>query len=601
MKKFLYTLSLLLVAAAAMAQVPQGINYQAVLRDPSGNSVTNQTVNVRISVLAGQPPAVYTETHTLTTNDYGLVNMVIGQGTPQSGVFADIDWANGPYSVQLEADITGGINYVTYGSQQLMSVPYALYAETSGQPGAVGPTGPAGPQGPTGANGVGATGPQGPQGSTGPQGPTGPQGLQGIQGVTGPQGPIGAQGPTGNDGVTGPTGAQGPTGTDGATGAQGPTGNDGATGPTGPTGVQGSAGTTGPTGPQGIQGSAGAIGPTGPTGPQGATGNGIANTIDNGDGTFTFEYTDGSTFTTSDLAVPQGVTPGDLLYWDGSEWSIVPVGSPGQVLQLNVSGIPEWMGSGYAAVTTDPVTNVGATQADFTGDVTSDGGSAVTERGFVYSTGPSPNLTDDVEIVGSGTGSFSATITGLAIGQTYYVRAYATNSTGTVYGNEVSFQTNSSYALGDAGPAGGLVFYDKGFYSNGWRYMEANPADLSTGTDWGCSGSLIPGSQPSAIENGPQNTQDIVANCGGANIAARLCDNYSFNGFNDWFLPARQELDQMYLNLHTQGLGSFNGLSTYWSSTENNNISAQGVSFNTGNTINNNKSTSYRVRAARRF
>jgi len=335
--------------------------------------------------------------------------------------------------------------------------------------------------------------------------------------------------------------------------------------------------------------------------PQGATGNGISNTVDNGDGTITFEFTDGTTFTSSNLLGPQGATPGDLLYWDGSEWVIVPVGSPGQVLQLNVSGIPEWMGSGYASVTTDPITNIGATEAEFNGDVTADGGSAVTERGFVYATSPSPNLTDDLEIVGSGTGSFNATITGLTIGQTYYVRAYATNSTGTIYGNEISFETNSSYAMGDTGPAGGLVFYDKGSYSNGWRYMEANPVDLSTGTDWGCSGTLIPGSQPSAIENGPQNTQDIVANCGGTNIAARLCDNYSLNGFNDWFLPARQELDQMYLNLHSSGLGSFNSLSTYWSSTENNNISAQGVSFSSGNTINNNKSTSYRVRAARRF
>lgn len=309
----------------------------------------------------------------------------------------------------------------------------------------------------------------------------------------------------------------------------------------------------------------------------------------------------GGSFTDSVGINVQGATPGDLLYWDGVEWAIVPVGSPGQTLQLNVNGIPEWMGSGYATVTTDPVSNIGAVQADFSGDVTSDGGSMVTERGFVYATDPSPNLTDDVEIVGSGTGPFSASISGLSIGQTYYVRAYATNSSGTVYGNEVSFQTNSTFSVGDPGPAGGLVFYDKGFYSNGWRYMEANPADLSTGTDWGCSGTLIPGSQPSAIENGPQNTQDIVANCSGTNIAARLCDTYSLNGFNDWFLPARQELDQMYINLHTQGLGSFNGLSTYWSSTENNNISAQGVSFNSGNTINNNKNSSYRVRAARRF
>ena len=309
----------------------------------------------------------------------------------------------------------------------------------------------------------------------------------------------------------------------------------------------------------------------------------------------------GGTFTDSVGINTQGATPGDLLYWNGAEWAIVPVGSPGQVLQLNSSGVPEWLGSGYASVTTDPAANIAASQADFSGTVTADGGSTVTARGFVYSTSPAPNLTDDVVIVGSGVGSFDTTVTGLTVGATYYVRAYATNSSGTIYGNEVSFATSSSYALGDTGPAGGLVFYDKGFYSDGWRYMEANPSDLSTGTDWGCSGTLIPGSQPSAIGNGPQNTQDIVSNCGGTNIAARLCNNYSFNGFTDWFLPARQSVDQMYVNLYLQGLGSFNGLSTYWSSTENNSISAQGVSFNTGNTINNNKVSSYRVRAARRF
>ena len=132
MKHLFSTLSFLFIAVAALAQVPQGINYQAVIGDPSGNSVTNQTVNLRLSILAITPPAVYSETHTVATNDYGLVNVIVGQGTVVSGVFADIDWAVGPYSVQLEADITGGTNYVTFGSQQLLSVPYALYAETSG-------------------------------------------------------------------------------------------------------------------------------------------------------------------------------------------------------------------------------------------------------------------------------------------------------------------------------------------------------------------------------------------------------------------------------------------------------------------------------------
>ncbi len=164
MKRILLSLSLLLTTVAAMAQVPQGINYQAVMRDGAGMLIASQTVALRISIIqGGSATSVYQETHTTTTNQFGLVNLTIGFGTPVQGSFSAIDWANGPYSAQIEADINGGSAYVLFGSQQLMSVPYALYAESSGQPGTPGATGP------TGADGV-----QGPQGATGP---TGPQGL----------------------------------------------------------------------------------------------------------------------------------------------------------------------------------------------------------------------------------------------------------------------------------------------------------------------------------------------------------------------------------------------------------------------------------------
>ncbi|GGE43047.1 hypothetical protein GCM10010832_23760 [Psychroflexus planctonicus] len=586
MKHVFTILVSILMATNVFGQTPEKMSYQAVVRESANELVANTQVGMQLSILQGgdNGNVVYQETQTPTTNVNGLVSVEIGTGTVISGNFTTIDWSTGPYFIKTETDPTGGSNYNITGTSQLISVPYALYAKESG-------SSIPGPAGEDGDDGVGIT-------ST-TDNNDGTFTLNFSDGssfttsdLTGPQGPIGAPGNDGIDGENGDDGVGITSTTDNNDGTFTLNFSDGSsfttsdlTGPQGPIGTPGNDGLDGEDGEDGV---------------------GITSTTDNNDGTFTFNFSDGSSFTTSDLTGPQGIASsgnntGDMLYWDGSEWVIVPVGSPGQVLQLNVNGTPEWMGSGYATVTTEPVTNIGPTEADFSGDVTSDGGSAVTERGFVYDTSPSPNLTDNVEIVGDGTGSFNTTITGLAIGQTYYVRAYATNNSGTIYGNEVSFQTNSSYELGDTGPAGGLVFYDKGSYSNGWRYMEANPVDLSTGTDWGCSGSLIPGSQPSAIGNGPQNTQDIVDNCTGTNIAARLCNNYSFNGFDDWFLPARQELDQMYLNLHAQDLGSFNSLSTYWSSTENNNISAQGVSFNTGNTINNNKLSSYRVRAVRRF
>ncbi len=133
MKRILLSFGLLLTTLAAMAQVPQGINYQAVMRDSGGNPVVNQNVSVRITILQNNITPIYQETHLATSNDFGLVSFIIGSGMPIQGQFSTIVWANGPYFTQIESDINGGNAYVLFGSQQLMSVPYALYAETSGQ------------------------------------------------------------------------------------------------------------------------------------------------------------------------------------------------------------------------------------------------------------------------------------------------------------------------------------------------------------------------------------------------------------------------------------------------------------------------------------
>ena len=88
MKNLLSTLSFLLITVAALAQVPQGINYQAVIRDNGGNIVSNQPVGVRITILKDLPPVVYIENHSVNTNDRGLINLVIGQGAAINGVFS---------------------------------------------------------------------------------------------------------------------------------------------------------------------------------------------------------------------------------------------------------------------------------------------------------------------------------------------------------------------------------------------------------------------------------------------------------------------------------------------------------------------------------
>lgn len=151
---------------------------------------------------------------------------------------------------------------------------------------------------------------------------------------------------------------------------------------------------------------------------------------------------------------------------------------------------------------------------------------------------------------------------------------------GKSYGTTGSY---SGYSIGAEGPAGGLVFYDKGFYSDGWRYLEAAPSDI---------GSFVFGyyrpdkennngvGTVTAIGSGENNTENLkkymdingkaYSNDSGdttREYAARKCFDYSYGGYDDWFLPSKDELSLMYVNLHKRRLGSFAG-SYYWSSSE---------------------------------
>ena len=93
MRTILLSMSIVLTAVFAYAQVPQGINYQAVVRDGGGNELANQAVSLRMTILQNNTSTVYQETHSVTTNDFGLVNIVIGQGTVIQGAFNAIDWS----------------------------------------------------------------------------------------------------------------------------------------------------------------------------------------------------------------------------------------------------------------------------------------------------------------------------------------------------------------------------------------------------------------------------------------------------------------------------------------------------------------------------
>lgn len=255
MKKLYFLVGALLLAGVSLAQAPQKMTYQAVLRNSTNNLVVSAPVGMRVSILQGSASgtAVYVETHTATTNANGLATVKIGDGTVVSGTFSSIDWSTGNYYVKTETDLAGGTNYTISGTTELLSVPYALYAENAGV---------AGPQGPQGNPGVGISG-------TVDNG-DGTFTLNYTDGTSF----------TTSD-LTGPTGTGIVSTIDNGNGTFTLNYSDG------------SAFTT-----------------SNLTGATGAVGNGIASITNNGNGTYTFNYTDGGTFTTGNLTGPAGPVAG---------------------------------------------------------------------------------------------------------------------------------------------------------------------------------------------------------------------------------------------------------------------------------------------------
>ena len=133
MKYIFLAIGLLMSSIGLFAQAPQAFKYQAVARDNSGNLIANQSVGFRISILQNSPTGspVYSETHTVASNNLGLVNLDLGAGNPVSGTFSNINWGTGNYFVKVELDVTGGSNYLLMGTSQLLSVPYALHAQSA--------------------------------------------------------------------------------------------------------------------------------------------------------------------------------------------------------------------------------------------------------------------------------------------------------------------------------------------------------------------------------------------------------------------------------------------------------------------------------------
>lgn len=255
-----------------------------------------------------------------------------------------------------------------------------------------------------------------------------------------------------------------------------------------------------------------------------------------------------------------------------------------------------YSGNVPSGITTNTISNISSNTATTGGSVISDGGcNSITTRGVCWSyLNLSPTISDSKTIDGSGTGTFVSSVTSLLSNKTYYLRAYATNSNGTVYGNQQTFTTTGppSLYLG-LSYQGGIIFYMDGTGQHG---LIATTSDQG-GAEWGCTGTSIPGTN-TAIGSGAQNTAAIIAGCGQTGIAARICDNLVLNGYSDWFLPSKDEMNLMYQN---RGLiGSF-PTNYYWTSSEYASNYAWLQDFTNGTQYSNYKSNYPSVRAVRAF
>ena len=133
MKRIFTIAAALIMTANVFAQAPEKMSYQAVVRDAGDALVTSQVVGMQLSIVqdSASGTVVYVETQTPTSNLNGLVSVEIGSGTVVSGTFNSIDWSKGPYFIKTETDPTGGTMYTITGTSELMSVPYALHANTA--------------------------------------------------------------------------------------------------------------------------------------------------------------------------------------------------------------------------------------------------------------------------------------------------------------------------------------------------------------------------------------------------------------------------------------------------------------------------------------